>query len=610
LYGWPWYMGGQLLFANRGMCASAGVTLPADGRLTLEEFRDLLVKLKGHQQGQTGAYPFGVYFHKDQTANFPFAFPPGCGWLEDDLKKMTDASLLSRQAEVMPASGLDWMLGLIRDGLMPSDTGGRNSNDTWIAFAREHRLGFGAFGLWAVKALTDKFPMDFEILHFPAPKGQINPAYVGVSGFYVFRRGDESRTAAAMKLARFLTNADSQRAVKPYTQFPTRVSAGNIYEGDRIMTRAWEVVREGRTVPVDSRWPQVDEEIEAAVQETLLGRLKPQEALIQASERIGVLLGRESGAVHEELRKGSWIGKLFLYAFPIVLIFALLTRQVHLFFLIPSFTILALFLFYPLLDAILLAFRDFKFGEVGGYTLQNFARAWGDPKFRMAAWNTGLYTLIVVPANVLTALIASSLIFHLHGRWKGFFRAMYYLPGVASVVVLAMVWRYLFNTELGLFNNVLRAIGLEPIGWLTDPNVAFISVMLTGILRSPGGAILIYLASLANVPKSLYEMADLEGASKIRQWWAITVPLMRHTTMFLLITGAIDALQVFAQVLMLTDGGPGISTAVVVHRIYTAAFRDFDFGLSSAMALMLFVVIFLVTVAQRRWGASESMELA
>jgi multiple sugar transport system permease protein len=216
----------------------------------------------------------------------------------------------------------------------------------------------------------------------------------------------------------------------------------------------------------------------------------------------------------------------------------------------------------------------------------------------------------VVPANTITALIVASLIYGMHGKAKSFFRGAYYLPGVASVVVLTMVWRWIFNTEVGLANNLLRWIGMSPVGWLTDPDVAFWSVIATGVFKSPGGAMLIYLASMANIPGSLYESAELEGASSFEKWWHITVPLLRGTTSFLLITGAITALQVFAQVLMLTDGGPGISTEVVVHRIYTSAFRDFNFGLSAAMALILFAAIMLITIFQRKFTARETEYLA
>ncbi|HNW33872.1 MAG TPA: extracellular solute-binding protein [Candidatus Ozemobacteraceae bacterium] len=602
VYGWPWYMGGQLLYINRSTFASAGVELSQDGRWTSEAFLEAMTRVQRWQNGLNGHFPLGIFFQKNETANFPFILQFGGTWPGFDGPGPMEGSDIVK--------GIDWIRGLIQKGILPKDTGGRQSNDIWTAFAREHRIAAGAFGLWGVKALTDKYPMDFELMHFPAPAGRPSGSFLGISGLYLFHRDDPARMKAAAKFAKFITSAERQKDLVRYTQFPTRRSTGNIYAGNRHMTRAWEILQEGRTVPSDARWPQIDEELEQAVQNALLDRESPAHAMNSAGERIAALLQRTQGSVCEDVRSGSVFGRAFLWLFPIVLLASLRARQAHLLMLMPAITVLGLFLVYPLLDAVLLAFRDYRLGEVGGFTIGNFTRVFTDAKFMHACWNTGIYTLVVVSVNTATALIAASLIYALPGRFKSIYRALYYLPGVASVVVISMVWRWLFNTEVGLFNTLLRLVGLPTVGWLTDPNIAFVSILLTGILRSPGGAILIYLAALGNIPKSLYEAADLEGASLLQRWWYITVPLLRQTTMFLLITGAIDGLQVFAQVLMLTDGGPGMSTEVVVHRVYTAAFRDFDFGLSSAMALILFVGILTVTLLQRRFGGQTEMELA
>ncbi|MBF0543728.1 MAG: extracellular solute-binding protein [Candidatus Riflebacteria bacterium] len=601
IYGWPWYMGGQLLFVNADILASAGASLPTDGRWTIDQFMETLKKIKAYQKEQ-GFYPLGIYFEKNETANFPFAFAYGGSWLNDKLEY--------RGNSPETIKGLQWLKGLVESGLVPPDSGGRNPQDAWDGFAREKRVAVAAFGLWAINSLKTKFPINFRIVHFPAENGKKNPSFLGVSGFYVFKNSNPKRVAAAMKLARFLTSSQNQQALVNYTQFPTRKSAGDIYSSDSAMQSAWDVLKEGTTIVSDARWPQFDEEIEAAVQGILIGKEDPRTVMKQAGERIVGQMGRKTGSINEDLSKSSFLGKVFLGIFPFAIFFAIFTGQIHVLFILPAITIIGLFLWYPLGDALAMAFRDYRLGSVGEYTISNFQRAFADPKFVTACFNTAIYTLVVVPANVFTALIAASLIASLGGRMKSFFRAMYYLPGVASVVVLTMVWRWIFNYDFGLINEVLKFFGIGGVGWITDPKVAFLSVMLTGILRSPGGSILIYLAAMANLPKSLYESAQLEGASPFQCWRMITVPLLRGTTLFLCITGCIDALQVFAQVFMLTNGGPGYSTEVVVHRIYTAAFRDFEFGLSSAMALILFIAILVVTVIQKKWAPSGDIELA
>lgn len=601
-YGWPWYMGGQLLYVNSEIFASAGVELPLEGRWTTEEFAARMLQIKNYMNSQHGHYPLGLYFQKDETANLPFILAFG-GRLIDNNNRFSATS-----ADFL--KGVAWVNELKKQGIIPEDSGGRTANDIWTAFGREHRLAVGAFGLWGINALKTKFPMNFEVVHFPTGANSKNGAFLGTSGFYVFKNKDQQRVKLAMELAQFLTSGENQRDLVHYTQFPTRASAGNIYADDRHMTAAWKILQEGQSTFADSRWPQIDEEFESSLQQALLGKMSAEKSMQAVGERANRILSVESGSMKEDINQSSLFAKAVAIISILALVFALLSRQAHLIMIVPAVTITGLFLFYPLADALLLAFRDYRIGEVGGYTIDNFVRALADPKFVKACQNTLVYSLIVVPANVFTALVVASLIYGMTGRVKNFFRAAYYLPGVASVVVLTMVWRWIFNTEIGLCNTTLRWLGMAPIGWLTDPDVAFWSVIISGILKSPGGSMLIYLASMANIPHSLYEAADLEGAGPLTKWWHITVPLLRGTTTFLMITGAIAALQVFAQVLMLTDGGPGISTQVVVYRVYTSAFRDFDFGLSSAMALILFIAIMVITLAQKYFAKQEVEYLA
>jgi len=615
-YGWPWYMGGQLLYLNADIFASAGVELPIEGRWTPEEFTQKMEQIKQYlkpdlaendgraaQSAQNqGHYPLGLYFQKDETANLPFLMCFGGNIIDREGKYAGDSEAFLK--------GIKWINQLREMRIIPPDSGGRSANDIWTAFAREKRLAAGAFGLWGIKAMTSKFPTNFEVVHFPAQPGKPSGAFLGTSGFYVFKNPDKKRIQLSMKLARFLTLGEYQRDLVHFTQFPTRRSAGNIYADDRHMTAGWQIFQEGQSVFADSRWPQIDEEVTSAIQQSLLGKFDPLTAMRESGERVNRVLSVESGSISEDVSRSSHFASVIAIISILAMVFALLSRQAHLIMIVPAVSLTGLFLFYPLADALLLAFRDYRIGEVGGYTLDNFFRAWNDPRFVTACKNTMIYSFFVVPANVFTALVVASLIHGLRGKTKSFFRAAYYLPGVASVVVLTMVWRWLFNTEVGLFNSTLRWFGMQPVGWLTDPAVAFISVIISGILKSPGGAMLIYLASMGNIPSSLYEAADLEGADALKKWWYITVPLLGGTTTFLMITGVIAALQVFAQVLMLTDGGPGSSTQVVVLRVYTSAFRDFDFGLSSAMAMVLFIAIMVITLIQRRFSRREVEYLA
>jgi multiple sugar transport system permease protein len=163
----------------------------------------------------------------------------------------------------------------------------------------------------------------------------------------------------------------------------------------------------------------------------------------------------------------------------------------------------------------------------------------------------------------------------------------------------------MFNENFGVLNALLGFLGLPGARWLTDTRIALWSVVLTSIARPPGGPVLIYLAALDAIPKSLYDAGELDGAGFLKKWRHITIPLLRPTTLFLALTITIASFQVFTQVFILTDGGPGYATEVVTHRIYTAAIRDFDFGAAAAMSLLLFVVIMLASIVQYRFLKSD-----
>lgn len=274
-------------------------------------------------------------------------------------------------------------------------------------------------------------------------------------------------------------------------------------------------------------------------------------------------------------------------------------------FVLPAFLFFAVFILYPVLRAILLAFQDYQLsGEVRFVGFKNFVDGViKDPVFWLAMKNTVLYSIVRVPVNVFVGLIIATLIFQVGKRWQSFFRAAYYLPGVISLVVISMVWKWLYNPNYGLLNQILLKLNLitEPIPWLTSTKWALPSLMLMAILSSPGSAIIIYLAAMSNIPTSIYEAASLEGANEFTQWWKITIPLLNNTTLYLLVMNTIASFQVFTQVYVMTRGGPGYATTMITPLIYFRAFKDYEFGIASAQALVLFIVILSISLIQFKY---------
>ncbi len=273
-------------------------------------------------------------------------------------------------------------------------------------------------------------------------------------------------------------------------------------------------------------------------------------------------------------------------------------------FLLPKFILFLIFIALPVLWAFVIAFQEYGIFETIWTGLDNFINTFTGDLFYIALWNTLRYTIIVVPSQVIIALILASLINPLNRKAQVFFRGAFYLPTVTSVVVIAMTWRWMYNYK-GLINYLLSLFNLGPVNWLGSSDWALISIMLMSIITPPGVGIILYLANMGSIPESLFEAARIDGAGKFKTWLKITLPLVKPTTFYLTILGTIGSFQVFTQVLLLTDGGPGYATTTLVHLIYNSAFRDFDFGFAAAQAIILFVIILMFSLVQKKFLSSD-----
>ncbi|WP_238177853.1 carbohydrate ABC transporter permease [Paenibacillus contaminans] len=274
-------------------------------------------------------------------------------------------------------------------------------------------------------------------------------------------------------------------------------------------------------------------------------------------------------------------------------------------FLLPKLLLFALFTVIPVIWSLVLSFQKFEIFDAHWVGLDNYIEAFRSEMFRVSLWNTFVYTIVTVPVSVLSALVIASLVFPLRPVSRTFFRAAFYIPTVTSMVVIAMVWRWMFNYRFGLFNGLLEWVGLQPIDWLGQTSMALWSLILMNILIPPGAGIIIYLAAMGSLNPNLVEAARIDGASSFQIWRRITVPLLKPTTFYLMILTLIGSFQVFTQIVMMTGGGPGNATETVVHVIYKTAFRDFDYGLASAQSVILFGVIMMFSIIQYRISGDD-----
>lgn len=267
-------------------------------------------------------------------------------------------------------------------------------------------------------------------------------------------------------------------------------------------------------------------------------------------------------------------------------------------FLLPSFLLLLVFVFTPLFFSLYLSFHQWNVVSAAKpfVGLENFRTLLHDRQFWNALKNTAVYALHV-PAGMAVSLLVA-LMMNQKSRGVNFLRTLFFLPSVSSFVAIALVWQWMYHPQFGLANYLLSFCGLPPLNWLRDPATALLSIMLMSIWMGLGYQMVIFLAGLQGIPLELYEAARTDGANAWQRFWKITLPLLRPTTFFILVTSLIGSFQVFASIYVMTEGGPLHSTDVVVYHIYQNAWEYLKMGYASAMAWVLFLIMMFATWLQ------------
>lgn len=270
-------------------------------------------------------------------------------------------------------------------------------------------------------------------------------------------------------------------------------------------------------------------------------------------------------------------------------------------FLLPQFSVFLLFFIIPVVGAIVLAFMDYRPTRMDWVGLDNFRKVFSDPLMGIALRNTAIFTLGVVILWLGKALLIAYLIDPLSKALQTFFKSAFYLPSVTSGVIISLVWLWIFNPTFGLLNAIIRMFGGENIAWLGNTSTALAALIGMQVIMGGGSSIVLLAAALARIPRDLYEVAILDGASRGMIFRHVTVPLIRPVLLYLVVTGTINTFQVFESVYIMTQGGPQFATITLVYRIYTTAFQQFNLGLASAQAIVLFGVTLILAWIQFRW---------
>lgn len=269
-------------------------------------------------------------------------------------------------------------------------------------------------------------------------------------------------------------------------------------------------------------------------------------------------------------------------------------------FILPNLIGYTIFIFLPVCFSLILSEMEWDGSRnpmvfVG---LENFKRLINDSTFRISFINTLKYAVFTVPITVVASLLLAVL---LNKKIKGIavFRTSFFFPYIASLVAVGAVWNMLFQPEYGPINNLLRAIGIaNPPRWVVSTKWAMMAVIIVSIWKFMGYYMIVYLAALQGISPALYEAASIDGANGWRKLRYITIPLLTPTTFFVMMMLTIQCFKVFDLIYVMTGGGPGRSTNVLVNFIYNSAFVKFDFGYASAAAIVLFVIVLVVTLIQ------------
>lgn len=268
-------------------------------------------------------------------------------------------------------------------------------------------------------------------------------------------------------------------------------------------------------------------------------------------------------------------------------------------FILPNYLILIVFLIIPILRTIQLSFCSYDLVQSSFVGLANYTALLKDTVFRRSLFNTLVYSLCTIPIAMALGLLLALALNKL-SYIRSFFRTVFFLPHILSIVAVSMAWLYMYDTNAGILNRLLKLVGMRSVPWLTDTSYALLSVCVVGIWATCGYNMLIFLSGLQAIPDYLYEAARIDGATPVHQFVHITLPMLSQTTFFIFIMACINSFQVFGQVYILTNGGPSNSTTTIAHQIYKNGFELYNMGYASAMAVVLMAAILLITLVNMK----------
>lgn len=620
LYALPKDFTPLVMYYNKRLFDAAEVPYPAPG-WTWQDYLATARLLTRDLDGDGVIDQYGTTFTNQLYLWIPWVWMNG-----GDILNPTGTSTLGFFNAPKTEEALHFLIDLsAKHGVSPPDVMVGNESSANVQGIRGlfygGRLATMPSGRWALIQMMPYIrsgEIDIGVAPLPTPVGGAHVTALYAAGWCVPRT--TKHRAWALRLAAFLGGSDAARirAQSPIGVPGLRAVADEQVAADpfgieQVFVEEAAFGRQSWGAEVDA-FTRVEDLARDAVDEVMIGGRDLHEALTDYAEQIDAMLMDEAALSREVavLEGNAEILRFLFFGLGLTLVFMagtmlaaqrpdrwrLLTGYA---FLAPSFAVLLVFIFVPLLFSLYLSVHQWNVISASKpfVGLDNFKALFGDRLFWRAFVNTVLYTLHVPVGMALALLIAVLLNRDIRG--VNLWRAVFFLPSISSLVAVAMVWQWIYHPEFGLANYTLRLLGLSKLGWLTNPSTSLLSVMIVNVWIGVGYQMVIFLAGLKSIPAAFYEAARIDGATAWQQFRHVTLPLLRPTTFFVLVTSVIGSFQVFTLIFVMTEGGPLHSTDVVVFHIYQNAYDFLKMGYASAMAWLLFLVILTITWVQFRF---------
>jgi len=605
LYGIPWYVDTRVFYYRSDIAQSAGFSKFANTWTDLYKMCSAIVQAK--KQANQPGYAFSLPLNDWQI--FLMFFWQAGGEILPQASRETVISI----PEFMKT--LDYLKRFFEEKLSPVAAG--KDMDLLAAFESGYFPMFIS-GPWMISEITRNKPaLEGKWTTARMPMEKRFTSFLGGCNLVMFK-GSPNRESA-WKFIEFLSRPNIQADWYELSKnLPANRSA---WEDSRLTQnphlRAFrEQLEDAKAPPGVPEWEQIADVLSGAMEAALFGKMPAKEAAENANRNIARLIQGQPESMGKTAKIITVAGAILLPLIFLIVFFRAgagdgnISRRspnrMVLFFLAPGIIILLVFLFIPIVASLFASLTNWNLyglsdpGKVNFIGFDNYRRLWADPIFWVSLKNTLVFSLLGVPLNIMLSLASAILLNRKIVKCKALFRIGFFIPVITTMVAVAVIWRWLYNPEFGVFNQILKGIGLLPLNWLSDTWLALPCLIFMAVWKGFGYNMIIYIAALQAIPESLYEAAEIDGANSPQQFWHITLPMLRKTSFFVAVMTTIGYLQFFAEPYIMTGGGPLNSTISVVLYMYQHAFKFYNLGYASSIAYALFVIILAMSIIQGR----------